>query len=146
MTAALFARTVQDGDCLIWTGQINRYGYGVVSYGGKKWGAHRLIYMQERGPIPPGLQLDHLCHSASPDCPGGPTCKHRACVNPAHLEPVTSAVNSSRSVQAQQTECLRGHAYTPENTGRTRKTGTRFCRTCARAAWRRSRERRLQRI
>jgi len=146
MTGAdLLARTRRVGDCLVWTGVVNRYGYGVLWHEGKKWAAHRLAYTAEHGPIPDGLQLDHLCHTASSDCPGGTTCKHRACVNPAHLEPVSNAVNSRRSKKAQQTECLRGHEYTPANTGRTSTSGTRFCRTCARAAWRRSRDRRAQR-
>lgn len=81
-----------------------------------------------RGPIPAGLTLDHLC-------------RVRACVNPAHLEPVTLAENKRRGEspaarKARQTHCMRGHEFTPENTirrkdrrGRGILTG-RECRVC----------------
>jgi hypothetical protein len=39
------------------------------------------------GPIPEGLQLDHLC-------------RNRACVNPDHVQPVTNAVNTQRGKSA----------------------------------------------
>ena len=45
------------------------------------------MWERERGPIPEGLQLDHLC--------GVPSC-----VNLDHLEPVTGAENSRRSSSA----------------------------------------------
>jgi len=45
--------------------------------------AHRWYYEQAKGPIPDGLQLDHLCRT-------------RMCVNPDHLEPVTCAENIRR--------------------------------------------------
>ena len=82
-----------------------------------------------RGPIPEGLTLDHLC-------------RVRACVNPAHLEPVTLRENTLRSpsaptaINARKTECLRGHAFTPENTWVHRSR--RCCRECKRSWWRRT--------
>ncbi len=47
--------------------------------------AHRLSYEAHFGPVPPGLELDHLCG-------------HRCCINPAHLEAVTRAENVRRRV------------------------------------------------
>jgi len=132
---------IDEGGCWIWQGPKNRYGYGVTWFQGKKWSIHRLHYTATRGEIPDGLHIDHLCHTESETCSGGRGCQHRACVNPDHMEPVSSAANSRRSTKSQQTECLRGHEYTPENTGRTSTTGTRFCRICARESWRRYRAR-----
>ena len=82
--------------------------------------AHRLIYEHFNGPIPDGLQIDHLC-------------RNRACCNPAHLEPVTQQENIARGECSQwrleHTHCPNGHEYTEANT-RIEKTGARRCRTC----------------
>ena len=79
---------VADTGCWLWTGYIDTKGYGRAHhphrYGFPSIGAHRLVYELLVGPIPPGLHLDHTCHDATV-CPGGPTCPHRRCVNPAHL-------------------------------------------------------------
>ena len=78
--------------------------------------AHRVAYELQVGPIPVGLQLDHLC-------------RVRSCVNPAHLEPVTSAENTRRGLRAMKTHCPQGHPYAGENL-LIRPTGQRRCRTC----------------
>jgi hypothetical protein len=92
------------------------------------------------GPIPDGYDLDHLCHTSAPDCRQGRRCQHRACCNPAHLEPVTSRENTLRgssvvALNAAKTHCQRGHEFTPENTypaqARPGVIG-RGCRTCRR--------------
>jgi hypothetical protein len=51
------------------------------------------VYYYERahGPVPAGLVLDH-------------TCKNPGCVNPDHLEPVTTAVNTRRGAGTKLTE------------------------------------------
>ncbi len=69
----------------------NKWGHCSVWLGGKEYSAHRRMYEQEVGPIPEGLELDHLCHQPS-------------CVRPDHLEAVTHAVNIRRSRLAKLTQ------------------------------------------
>lgn len=66
--------------CVLWTGQRDRKGYGRTRWGGRKQLAHRVVYEIFNGPVPEGLELDHLC--------GVPSC-----VSPAHLEPTTHQGN-----------------------------------------------------
>lgn len=87
--------TVGD-ECWMWTASLTSRGYGQVWIGGKNRRAHRVIYELFNGPIPDGLDLDHLCHNADDSCPGGTSCPHRACVRPSHQEPATRAVNLQR--------------------------------------------------
>lgn len=80
---------VDASGCWLWLGAINSDGYGRMrdprtSYG-RMMQAHRFFYEQVRSPIPEGLQLDHLC-------------RVRRCVNPEHLEPVTSRENVRRGL------------------------------------------------
>ena len=124
---------VSESGCWEWTGRRTNQGYGCIGVyvdGKQKFKlAHRVSYETFRGPIPDGLQLDHLC-------------RVRYCVNPDHLEPVTGSENVQRSpltlahINAKKTHCVNGHEYTPENTGRDAK-GYRYCRACIAAAARR---------
>lgn len=110
-------------ECWTWNGS-KRTGYGRFSITRRKAvPAHRFAYELLVGKVPDGLTLDHLC-------------RNRACVNPAHLEPVTGRVNTLRgigltAINARKTHCLRGHEYTPENT-RYRPDGSRRCWECHR--------------
>lgn len=87
------------GSCWLWTASRRKQGYGDLRFQDVGLLAHRVAYELVIGPIPDGLVLDHLCHNDS-DCPGGPTCPHRACVNPSHLEPVTNETNIARGKAA----------------------------------------------
>jgi hypothetical protein len=111
------------GPCWWWTACINPdTGYGTF-WDGKVLSAHRWSYEHFIGPIPEGLQVDHLC-------------RVRRCVNPNHLEPVSLAENVRRGSRANQTHCIHGHEFTPENTIK-RRRGGRGCRSCENAGQRR---------
>lgn len=113
--------------CWLWTGTRTGKGYGRFKVNGRLVFAHRFAYELLVGPIPPGLQVDHLC-------------RVRHCVNPAHLEPVTCKENIQRGEtglargrqQQAKTNCPKGHPYDEGNTG-WHRTG-RYCRTCKRAS------------
>lgn len=118
--------------CWNWTGEINDKGYGRHYFQGKNWSAHRFVYEQLVGSIPRGLQLDHLCFN-------------RRCVNPKHLEPVTSSENIRRAHRKKISEnphCKYGHSY-PENLWLRVYKGKeiRECRECRRQSLRRFRAR-----
>lgn len=110
--------------CWLWTGTINSTtGYGTISVDAEVRSAHRLSYELHIGPIPAGLQIDHLC-------------RVRHCVNPDHMEPVTQRENLLRSpiapagVNARKTHCPQGHPYSEENTIWQRSRRGRLCRIC----------------
>lgn len=69
--------------CWVWQRFVNPDGYGIKRRGERAIGAHRVYYEAKHGPIPAGLELDHLC-------------RVRCCVNPDHLEPVTKRENILR--------------------------------------------------
>lgn len=111
--------------CWIWLGPDAGAGYGAIQINGKTFGAHRVVYEMEIGPIPEGLVIDHLC-------------RNRICVNPSHLEPVTFGENvlrgnSPTAINARKVECKRGHAFDEENT-MILSGGRRGCRICTRHA------------
>lgn len=106
--------------CWRWTGMLDGSGYGrFIIKKPKVVPAHRYAYELLVGQIPAGLQLDHLC-------------RNRACVNPAHLEPVTNQENTLRGLRGRMvTSCAHGHEYTETNTIH-RPNGRRGCRECSR--------------
>ncbi len=84
---ALRTRIEKTGDCLVWTGAKSVDGYGRIRYRGEARSVHRVAWERRYGSEPEGLELDHLC-------------RNRACINVAHLEPVTHAENMRRTRQA----------------------------------------------
>lgn len=108
-----------DTGCWLWTAFCNPGGYGKIGLGRRNLLAHRAVYELVVGRIPEGLQLDHLC-------------RVRHCVNPDHLEVVTSRENTLRGEtlpahNAAKTHCEEGHELGDD----------RVCRECARARARR---------
>ncbi|MFF8953854.1 HNH endonuclease signature motif containing protein [Streptomyces sp. NPDC014940] len=117
------------GQCLVWTAAVSNTGYGAAWDPGTKRvrTAHALAYEKSVGPVPEGLHLDHLC-------------RVRACINPAHLEPVTPGENVRRgnspgAIAVRTNLCPKGHPLTDDNVTVLRSgTGTRRrCKTCHRA-------------
>lgn len=94
-------------DCRIWVGATDR-GYGRISVGGVVMRVHRVVWESVNGPVPDGMELDHIC-------------RIRACCNPDHLEAVTHSENVRRSYalrpamqrsnprQKRGDECAAGH-------------------------------------
>lgn len=108
--------------CHFWIGPyggVDRaYGYFTIEAGKNVW-AHRFAYEHDIGPIPEGLELDHLCRVT-------------ICVNGMHLEPVTRIVNQERARAALQLKevCKRGHQLSGDNLYINPASGARVCRAC----------------
>ena len=88
--------------CWLWVG-TNRKGYGYFyDRGHHATRAHRFLWEQINGPVPNGLELDHLCRNTK-------------CVNPNHLEAVTHLENMRRGWNATKSYCKNGHLRTDES-------------------------------
>lgn len=89
--------------CWEWTGAKDNQGYGKLTVDSKHIKAASFAYMLCVGPIPVGFDLDHLCCNTT-------------CVNPSHLEPVTTTENILRG-RLVATHCIHGHEYTDKDWG-----------------------------
>lgn len=120
-----------DAGCWIWKGACTKAGYGVIYGEGRKHYVHRLVYECLVGPIPAGLELDHVKVRG---------CMSTACCRPHHLEAVTHKINMDRGVETSawknhqeiQTHCSRGHEFTKANTYRAPGSPYRWCVQCRR--------------
>ncbi len=106
--------------CWVWDAPLNDKGYGSIQANRKVTTVHLAFWRETVGPVPDGLELDHLC-------------RNRACFNPAHLEPVTGRVNVLRginpaAVNARKTHCSNGHPFDEANTRR--RANRRVCIAC----------------
>lgn len=115
------AITTNDQGCWLWTKSRTEDGYGQISVKRMMIRCHQVAYHLYVGPVPAGLQLDHLC-------------RNRACCNPWHLEPVTPGINSRRGLRSRWkstiTRCPQDHPYDEINTYVHPVTGHRTCRRC----------------
>lgn len=140
-------------DCWPWLASRSKQNYGYFAQGDKKGQvpAHRYGFGNLKRPLEPGETVDHTCHNRDPDCPGGDTCEHRACQNPAHWEAVSHSVNAIRAFStrseeiirqriaaATATRCLKTHCKWGHDTTDPANSygygGRRVCKTCARLA------------
>lgn len=108
---------VTESGCWIWLGALSHNGYGFIGTGegNKIRRAHRVSYELHIGPIPEGMQLDHLC-------------RVRCCINPWHCEVVTLKENVLRGVglsaqNARKTHCKNGHPLSMIDRKTRRKCG-----------------------
>ena len=108
-----------DGPCWLWTASCQSAGYGQFVINGRPQVAHRVAWELLVGPIPPRMQLDHLCRVPR-------------CVNPDHLRVVTMQANIAASPISAlgKTHCKNGHRFDEANT--LTGKGRRQCRTCHR--------------
>ena len=80
---------VGDPGCIIWTGGGSGKGYGQIWDGTRQVLAHRWAYEQEHGPIPGGMEVDHICHN-------------RSCVEISHLRLATHQQNAQNKSGAER--------------------------------------------
>ncbi len=71
-TNRLASSSQRQGDCLLWTGCVDRWGHGVVKHDGAKVRVQRLAWSEANGPLPPETTIRQ-------------TCTEPRCFEPAHL-------------------------------------------------------------
>jgi hypothetical protein len=98
-------------DCIIWTGQLNKGGYGPYAN----------AYKRKKGPVPKGMVLHHRCET-------------RACINADHLEPVTHKMNVQLGAAARPRKFSCDACGGPYEVIRTERVGVkRGCKPCRNA-------------
>ncbi len=87
---------VEPSGCLRWAG-VMRGGYGRFWLGSRNVSAHRWAWEREYGPVPEGLEINHLC-------------RNKWCVNADHLEAVTRQANFDYSRERHMARIERGES------------------------------------
>lgn len=114
------------GPCHVFRGAKTSSGYGSVKLpmpSKKTICVHKYVWELANGPVPDGLELDHLC-------------RVRACCNVRHLRAVTHRVNCTENSVSplannfRKTHCKNGHPFDAENTYIRREKGKHNGRRC----------------
>ena len=145
LTSRFWDKVHKTSTCWLWTAATNKdTGYGVFNVGNHRTAhAHKLAYLNLVGPVPPGLEIDHVC-------------RVRRCVNPAHMQAVTHRTNDLRGTSimaenARKTHCVHGHPFAGDNlrvrvrVTRGRILEERVCVTCNKRIAAESQRRRIAR-
>ena len=95
---------VSDGDCLVWTRGKDRLGYGKLSHNYATLATHRVVFEAAYGPIPEGMEVDHIC-------------RNRSCCEVTHLRLVTRKQNleNHNGPYANNTSGVRGVCWVASN-------------------------------
>jgi hypothetical protein len=101
-------------DCWIWQRATKSFGYGDMRHNGRNRPAHVVFYEEKYGPVPPGMELDHV------------VCNTPPCCNPDHVKPVTHAENTRRGARAKLTPEIRAAIRALDGTMSRRAIGRRF--------------------
>jgi hypothetical protein len=120
--ARFWAKVEKTATCWVWTGRATTNGYGAHSFTEYQSGrikenvkrhevrAHRYSWEKAKGPIPDGMEIDHVCHN-------------RLCVRPSHLRITTRKQNAENrsGLGSNNTSGVRGVRWV-ESRGRWRAT------------------------
>lgn len=120
-------------DCIIPQRKVGWQGYMQMFFQGKYQSPHRVAWKILNGEIADGIVIDHECHNEAlrnGECEGGNSCKHRSCVNPAHLRAITLAENTKAGARplANNGFCKRQHPVADNL--RYRTDGRGYCHAC----------------
>ncbi len=117
------------GDCWLWTGYLDKLGYGYVSMFGRRVAAYRVSYLFHKGWFAEEQWVLHKCDNPP-------------CVNPDHLflgdaqSNVADMCRKGRHASILRNHCRNGHPYEGDNVYVYKEKGKprRVCRECQRQA------------